>query len=321
MSYNIHAVIRNESGDWRRAENYATYSLGCLADFKNAWEYLHDQVEDQLSHGETFGVCFQIRSTLNPGLQTVLESKLHMKGDINHLSPSETNWVSSSTFSAAPIISADDDMDYVHYVLLPYRLVCERPDSIELMLRRFPLDQLRSFTPRKVKAIWFAANLIRRENGMIQAFGGYHQSNYSRVRASSEHVSITPGMASAMINADAYYRRRIGKVDVDNSPIEAQSYMINDRDVPFDLDHRMVTLKQLQRQPISGTPLWDHMIRVYYCIWDIILGKFQVTGGEVVGPTRETPLPVSNRGLYVVTPSFRIGYLRNLQQQQERRAA
>jgi len=283
MSYTLYKVRRDKGSNdpWVTCHPHVMSSWGCLASFTEAMEELTLFDTDDTE----YGVAVKIQApAFDARFQAMLESKLLHPSDVAKNANTGAYWYSSDTFSAAPVFTLSDTYDDIHYRLLPYRLMCERSAGWTYILSIYSIDQLEGMTPRQVKALNFAANMLKRVNGLPTIQSGYHQSNFSRFHFTPLNgIRVSTHALSALINSDAYYRKRIPQV---NNPIRCNihnGYPVGDRVLP-DLDgldngHGLVPkyiLANINRwfDELSLTQQVDYLVKVYHWCWGVITGKY-----------------------------------------------
>lgn len=257
MSYTLHLYKRNEAGNWQDVYNLG--AIGCLAGVRDcirgAYSYaLNRSIDtDQL----TVGIAISGVTTELARYVQLAEQKLLGKGDVKYL-PNQD----ASIYRTIQLpIDGSATMDDLHYWLSPYRLACERPSSVSVVLGMYTDEQLSKMSKPKFRRLWFAANLLTRsmQHPHLVMSAGYHQSNYSRVGLVSltdnspvKHTLLRGQALSgyggdALINADSYYRRR--------KALASTAQPITLEEVPgYSVRNRVINNQQLDNQ------------RRYYCV-------------------------------------------------------
>jgi len=206
MSYTAHPVVL-EDGEWvkikdDKGKDAKGYGLACVASVPGAVAY------------------FKKRKYKNTAMLYDM-SDIHRPDHIQMvnflasvLCSGHKHWYTHDSGLRSPVFLYDEHThDDIFYAVSPFRQIMECSNVTDKFFGRYPLEKLKTLTPRRIKRLWFTVNRISFSIGgraMIGSRGNNHSAFTLMTYLNDGSWSISARAASQLINSDTYWRSRVG---------------------------------------------------------------------------------------------------------------
>jgi len=200
MSYKAYPM-KLEGGKWVKTCK-AGYSLACVATVPNAVQ----RFEERGTAGT--GILYDM-SDINKPEYIELANFL-----AETICSAHKHWFTHPDGLRSPIFIYDQHTyDDIFYAVSPFRQIIEYPTVMHKFLSVYPIERLRTLTPRQVKRLWFTMNRVSFTVGGEISMGGRgnNHSAFTLLHYDGDGSwRIKARAASQLINSDTHWRSRVG---------------------------------------------------------------------------------------------------------------